>query len=80
MHLMSELPMHGFQLQQHLLLRPSAPVSSQHPHSQRARTTQLSWRTPFFRVRNGSDLLPASASLNRALVPEGSLQAVLQVK
>lgn len=51
---MSKQPMHGSCLQQHPLLYPLTPVSSQYPCSQRAETTQLSWRTPFFRVGNGS--------------------------
>lgn len=52
--LTAKLPMHGSRLQQHPSLYPLAPVSSQYPCSQRAPTTQLSWKPPFFRVGNGS--------------------------
>lgn len=52
-HLMSKLPIHGSRLQQHPSLYPPAPVSLQYHCSQRAQT-KLIWRTPFFRVGNGS--------------------------
>lgn len=66
---MSKLPMHGSQLQQHPSLYPLAPVSAQYPCSQRAQTTQLSWRTPFFRVGNGSAFAACMCLVRQSLYP-----------